>query len=118
MNDPLTALGGRLPVYRGRPATTVARGHPPCTLGDRRAPAEQRELLRRPGWQNQESPGFSRAECQTSFLITAQHAMLGRMKMECCVSAPGRVCFAGEKLDWTGGSAIICAVDDLRVYVR
>src|SRR5262245_12860061 len=44
--------------------------------------------------------------------------MLGRMKMECCVSAPGRVCFAGEKLDWTGGSAIVCAVDALRVYVR
>jgi galactokinase len=44
--------------------------------------------------------------------------MLGRMKKECCVSAPGRVCFAGEKLDWTGGSAIVCAVDALRVYVR
>jgi galactokinase len=28
------------------------------------------------------------------------------------------VCFAGEKLDWTGGSAIVCAVEDLRVYVR
>jgi galactokinase len=44
--------------------------------------------------------------------------MLGRMNKECCVSAPGRVCFAGEKLDWTGGSAIVCAVDALRVYVR
>jgi galactokinase len=44
--------------------------------------------------------------------------MLGRMKRECCVSAPGRVCFAGEKLDWMGGSAIVCAVDALRVYVR
>jgi len=44
--------------------------------------------------------------------------MLGRMKKECCVSAPGRVCFAGEKLDWTGGSAIVCAVEDLRIYVR
>ncbi|HEY7094683.1 MAG TPA: galactokinase family protein [Ktedonobacterales bacterium] len=39
-------------------------------------------------------------------------------KKECCVSAPGRVCLAGEKLDWTGGSAIVCAVEDLRVYVR
>jgi galactokinase len=47
--------------------------------------------------------------------------MLGRMmkeKKECCVSAPGRVCLAGEKLDWTGGSAIVCAVEDLRVYVH
>jgi len=44
--------------------------------------------------------------------------MLGRMNKECCVSAPGRVCFAGEKLDWTGGSAIVCAVEDLRVYVH
>jgi mevalonate kinase len=46
--------------------------------------------------------------------------MLGRMGKvgkECYVSAPGRVCFAGEKLDWTGGSAIVCAVEDLRVYV-
>jgi galactokinase len=40
------------------------------------------------------------------------------MKRECCVSAPGRVCLAGEKLDWTGGSAIVCAVEDLRIYVR
>src|SRR5215467_4700738 len=53
-----------------------------------------------------------------SFPITVLHAMLGRMKKESCVSAPGRVCFAGEKLDWTGGSAIVCAVEDLRVYVR
>jgi galactokinase len=44
--------------------------------------------------------------------------MLGRMSKEYCVSAPGRVCFAGEKLDWTGGSAIVCAVEALRVYVR
>src|SRR6476620_9246241 len=55
---------------------------------------------------------------RASFLIPAQHAMLGRMNKECCVSAPGRVCFAGEKLDWTGGSAIVCAVEDLRVYVH
>src|SRR5215472_10092623 len=34
-----------------------------------------------------------------------------------CVSAPGRICLAGEKLDWTGGASIACAVDELRVYV-
>jgi galactokinase len=43
---------------------------------------------------------------------------MGKVKKVCCVSAPGRVCFAGEKLDWTGGSAIVCAVEDLRVSVR
>lgn len=34
-----------------------------------------------------------------------------------CVSAPGRICLAGEKLDWTGGASIACAIDELRVYV-
>jgi len=34
-----------------------------------------------------------------------------------CVSVPGRICLAGEKLDWTGGPSIACAIDELRVYV-
>lgn len=33
------------------------------------------------------------------------------------VSAPGRVCLGGEKLDWMGGSVITCALESLRVYV-
>ena len=46
--------------YRG------ARGNQPLgsTLGDRRAPAGRCETRCCPDWQNQESPGSIRAECQ------------------------------------------------------
>ena len=33
------------------------------------------------------------------------------------VSCPGRVCLAGENLDWTTGPVVTCALDDLRVFV-
>ncbi len=42
-------------------------GYDAVTLGDSRAPAAHREVVGCPGWRNQESPAFMRAECQELF---------------------------------------------------
>jgi galactokinase len=33
------------------------------------------------------------------------------MSREIIASAPGRVCFAGEDIDWISGPSILCAID-------
>ena len=52
------------------------------------------------------------------FFVSARSGNGAKFVLEpVCVSVPGRICLAGEKLDWTGGEPIACAVDELRVYV-
>lgn len=34
------------------------------------------------------------------------------------VSVPGRVCFYGDNVDWISGPALLCAIDNLRTFVK
>jgi len=34
------------------------------------------------------------------------------------VSVPARVCFFGDNVDWISGPALLCAIDNLRTFVK